>query len=116
MDTQGDLSLAASTGQANQNKPRDTRKKRCTTVASNSSGSALGRYNSNSYRLQTARSSDSCITPGGSKIYMPTLTENMDVPLPQILKKALRASREYLVGKQILDANSLTDTANYPPY
>ena len=47
---------------------------------------------------------------------MPTLTENMDVPLPQILKKALRASREYLVGKQILDANSLTDTANYPPY
>ena len=44
------------------------------------------------------------------------MPENVDIPLPHILKKAIRVSRECLIYKQILDENSPTDKVSYPPY
>ena len=40
----------------------------------------------------------------------------MDVPITQILKKAIRTSREYLISKEIIDEHSISDKTSYPSY
>ena len=65
---------------------------------------------------RTSRSSNSCLRTGDRSFGYSNIRDSVEKPLPQILKKAIRASRKRLIQNEIIDENSLPDKVSYPDY